>query len=107
MSAPVIVEATAKHSATVLILHGLGDSGLGWQPVAESLKSALPYVKWIMPSASSKPVTLNGGYRMPAWYDIYALSADSREDEAGITQSAAVGADPFPVLSLPCRSFLT
>lgn len=43
----------AKHSATVIFVHGLGDSGAGWRPVAEQLKmdEGLRHVKWVLPNA--------------------------------------------------------
>ncbi|TXT13218.1 hypothetical protein VHUM_01619 [Vanrija humicola] len=75
------------HQATVIFLHGLGDSGHGWLPVAKLLWSSLPNVKWVLPHAPELPVTLNGGYRMPAWFDIYTLDRSQtprHEDEAGL-----------------------
>lgn len=49
----VVVNASAMHTATVIFVHGLGDSGSGWQPVAEQLKrdGGLKHVKWILPNA--------------------------------------------------------
>lgn len=45
--------AAARHSATVIFVHGLGDSGAGWKPVAEQLRmdEGLRHVKWILPNA--------------------------------------------------------
>jgi len=98
--APLVIEATGKHTASVLILHGLGDSGHGWGSLFQGMKSLLPHVKWILPHAPSMPVTLNGGHRMPAWYDIYALNDKSREDEEGVLKSSAYGsAFQLPFLS--------
>lgn len=53
MSAPLVIKATAKHTATVIFVHGLGDSGAGWRPVAEMLGKdpALSHVKWVLPNA--------------------------------------------------------
>ena len=75
------------HNSTCFILHGLGDSGHGWSDVAKILSTSLPSTKFILPHAPNKRVTLNGGFSMPAWYDIYGLSADSPQDETGILQS--------------------
>jgi lysophospholipase-2 len=86
MAQPVVIKPTAAHSATVVFLHGLGDTGNGWSPVFESARA--PHVKYICPSAGSRPVTINMGMSMPAWFDIKGLSMDSEEDEAGIKQSA-------------------
>lgn len=118
MVAPIVVPAIARHTATIIILHGLGDSGLftpsilrfvsnllipcenkifaigllgaGWAPVAQMLNSQLPHVKWILPSATDKPVSLNFGMRMPSWFDITGLSPDSKEDEDGIKAAGAL-----------------
>ncbi|KAJ3320262.1 hypothetical protein HDV06_005406 [Boothiomyces sp. JEL0866] len=80
-----IVQPTAKHTATVIFLHGLGDTGLGWEPVGRMLAPAFKHVKWIFPHAPHKKVTLNMGMAMPAWYDIYFLDkSTSREDEPGM-----------------------
>jgi len=64
-SSPVVVPAKSSHSATVIWLHGLGDSGSGWAPIAHQL--SLPHVKWIFPNAGSRPVTINGGTAMPVF----------------------------------------
>ena len=61
---PVLVQqATGRHSASVLLLHGLGDSGQGWAPVGPQL--ALPHVRFIYPTAPTRPITVNQGMRMP------------------------------------------
>ncbi|KAI8905944.1 putative acyl-protein thioesterase-1 [Gorgonomyces haynaldii] len=85
-----ITIAPKQHTATIIFLHGLGDSGHGWEPVGEMLKHEFPQVKWIFPHAPSIPITLNGGMRMPGWYDIYDLSDRQQEDEQGLlnTQQA-------------------
>lgn len=67
----------------LIFFHGLGDQGDGW---ADAFKHEMrvPYVKYIFPNAQSRPVTLNFGMRMPAWYDILGLSENSGEDDEGI-----------------------
>ncbi|KAI9197359.1 Phospholipase/carboxylesterase/thioesterase [Polychytrium aggregatum] len=85
----VIVPAVANHSATVVFLHGLGDSGYGWQPLALVLARQFPHVKWVLPNAPNRPISINMGMRMPGWYDIKALTPDGEEDGPGIKQSAA------------------
>ena len=58
-SRPVIVSAPGKHTATLIFLHGLGDTGHGW---ASSLADVRPsYVKVVCPTAQTMPVTLNSG----------------------------------------------
>eukprot|EP01135_Chromosphaera_perkinsii_P007237 Nk52_evm45s745 gene=Nk52_evmTU45s745 len=83
----VVINPSAKHTATVIFMHGLGDSGNGWSPVMNMLKA--PHVKYICPNAPDQPVTLNMGMKMPSWYDIYSLDdKEANEDEEGIEKSA-------------------
>ncbi|KAJ7326562.1 acyl-protein thioesterase [Desmophyllum pertusum] len=82
---PVIVQATAKHTASLIFLHGLGDTGHGWSAGFEEIK--MPHVKYICPNAPTNAVTLNHGFKMPSWFDIKSLQF-SEEDEAGIKDSA-------------------
>jgi lysophospholipase-2 len=77
----IIINATQKHTATVILSHGLGDTAEGWEDAAHEMSKKLPHIKWILPTAPSNPVTLNGGMRMPSWYDIESLSK-SRGDQA-------------------------
>ncbi|KAI8998268.1 Phospholipase/carboxylesterase/thioesterase [Gaertneriomyces semiglobifer] len=85
----IIVPATSTHTATVFFLHGLGDSGHGWAPVAKMLQPLLPHIKWILPHAPSRPITINMGMAMPGWYDIYQLSPGGKEDTLGVTDSVS------------------
>jgi hypothetical protein len=55
------------HSATVILMHGLGDSADGLSDLGESWSRQLPHVKFILPTAENRPVTLNGGMKMNAW----------------------------------------
>jgi predicted esterase len=84
----LVLPAKSQHTHTVLILHGLGDSGAGWFPVAKMLQPLFPQVKWICPHAPERPITLNFGMEMPGWYDIASLDKiSSREDEHGTMES--------------------
>ena len=75
-------------TATILIMHGLGADGRDFLPVAEQLDlSSVGPVRFLFPSAPSLPVTINGGYVMPAWYDILGTDLVRREDEGGLRQS--------------------
>ncbi len=76
--------------ATVIWLHGLGASGHDFEniPPVLNLPSDLP-VRFIFPHAPTRPVSINAGYIMPAWYDIYSLDRGGREDEAGVLESAS------------------
>ena len=76
--------------ATIIIMHGLGADGRDFMPIAEQLDlSSVGAVRFLFPSAPSIPVTINGGYVMPAWYDILSADLVRREDEAGLRQSQA------------------
>ncbi|TPX30293.1 hypothetical protein SmJEL517_g06121 [Synchytrium microbalum] len=76
--AGITIPAKGKHLATLIFLHGLGDSGQGWAPVGRMIQPQLPHVKMIFPDAPTRPVTVNNGYRMPAWFDVYQLGAAAR-----------------------------
>lgn len=86
MSAPVVtMQATAKQTATLIFLHGLGDTGHGWAQAMVAVRP--PYMKVICPTAPTIPVTLNAGFRMPSWFDIRSLDMFTPEDEPGINQA--------------------
>jgi len=89
---PVIIEPSTKHTATIIFLHGLGDTGHAW---AEELKTLKPsYAKLICPTAPIAPVTMNNGFRMPCWFDIRSLDKnDKNQDEEGVKQSSAAIVD--------------
>lgn len=90
MAAPIVVPALKRHTATVIVAHGLGDSGAGWLFLAENWRrrSKFDEVAFVFPSAPSIPITANMGMRMPGWYDIRSFSdIAGREDEAGIIRS--------------------
>lgn len=86
MSSPVVISAKASHTATVIFLHGLGDTGHGWASSFAAIQS--PYIKYICPTAPTMPVTLNGGIRMPSWFDLMTLDANGPEDVEGIKRAA-------------------
>ncbi|HEY8084272.1 MAG TPA: alpha/beta fold hydrolase [Methylophilaceae bacterium] len=73
-----------QHS--IIWLHGLGADGNDFVPIASELALPIP-VRFIFPHAPEIPVTLNGGYVMRAWYDIYSLSRGGPQDEAGVRRS--------------------
>jgi len=77
------------HSATIILMHGLGDSAEGWIDSAEDLSRKMPWIKFILPTASQMPVTLNMGHRMNAWYDIVGLDERAGESCEGIDSSVA------------------
>ncbi|KAF1916854.1 Phospholipase/carboxylesterase/thioesterase [Ampelomyces quisqualis] len=91
MALPLVVPALKRHTATVIVAHGLGDNGAGWIFLAENWRrrSKFEEVRFLFPNAPSIPITMNMGMRMPGWYDIKSLGNldDREEDEAGIQQS--------------------
>lgn len=76
--------------ASVIWLHGLGADGHDFEPIVPELRlPAELNVRFIFPHAPEQPVTLNGGMRMRAWFDLIALDRKARQDEAGIRASAS------------------
>jgi phospholipase/carboxylesterase len=86
------IETAPNPTASVIILHGLGADGNDFVPVAGELDlRVVGPVRFVFPHAPTRPVTLNGGHVMRAWYDILALgSQPQREDETGLRQSQAL-----------------
>lgn len=73
----------------VIWLHGLGANGHDFESVVPELGLDGSHgVRFVFPHAPSMPVTVNGGYIMPAWYDIFEMSLDRKIDTAQIEQSA-------------------
>jgi phospholipase/carboxylesterase len=90
----VIQEASGQHKATIIWLHGLGDSGHGFAPIAPELKLPAELgVKFIFPHAPIRPVTINNGMEMRAWYDIKSMDMESRADIDGVKASSEAVAD--------------
>lgn len=76
--------------ATILLMHGLGADGNDFVPIAKELDLAsVGPVRFVFPNAPVMPVTINGGYQMPAWYDILGPDLARREDEQGLRKSQA------------------
>lgn len=61
------------HDASVIWLHGLGDTGQGWADTAQALQPVLPTTLFLYPTAPTQPVTCNGGQSMPSWFDVASL----------------------------------
>ena len=81
------IESGAKPGAAVIWLHGLGADGRDFEPIVPELglPAAKP-VRFVFPHAPVRPVTINNGMRMRAWYDVMQLGGGP-EDEAGIRSS--------------------
>jgi phospholipase/carboxylesterase len=82
------IETAPNPSASVIWLHGLGADGNDFVPIIPQLHlSECPAIRFVFPSAPSISVTVNGGYVMPAWYDITGRASNDREDISGIQKS--------------------
>lgn len=90
MTLNAIVKDTAPDpDACVIWLHGLGANGHDFEPIVPEL--GLPKdsaIRFIFPHAPQIPVTVNGGHRMPAWYDIMAMNIEREVDERQLRISA-------------------
>jgi phospholipase/carboxylesterase len=76
--------------ATIVVLHGLGADGTDFLSFADELDlAAVGPARWVFPRAPVRPVTINAGHRMRAWYDILGTDLVQREDEAGLRGSFA------------------
>ena len=86
----VEVETGRNPAASVIWLHGLGADGHDFEPaVPELARPGERALRFVFPHAPVRPVTLNNGYEMRAWYDIIGIDRQSRQDEVGIRGSAA------------------
>lgn len=88
---PCVVRETGPAPAAAIVwLHGLGADGHDFEPIVpELVDPAWPPLRFVFPHAPVRPVTINMGMPMRAWYDIRAMSLDQRADEAGLTASVA------------------
>lgn len=86
-SAPIVIETQANPKYAVIWLHGLGSNGHDFEPIVPELILNDLAIRFIFPHAPSRPVTVNGGHVMPAWYDIKGSDIADKEDLQGIHQS--------------------
>ena len=81
------IEATAPRSGSVIWMHGLGASNRDFESLVPEL--ATPHLRFVFPAAPVRAVTINGGARMPAWYDILSFSDPPlREHEPDVREAA-------------------
>jgi phospholipase/carboxylesterase len=84
----VELQSASQPSAAVIWLHGLGADGHDFASLVPELDlSGCPPIRFVFPHAPIMPVTVNGGYVMPAWYDILGPNLVSQQDAAGIQSS--------------------
>ncbi|HEY5807264.1 MAG TPA: alpha/beta hydrolase-fold protein, partial [Povalibacter sp.] len=87
----VLLEPDMPANSAVIWLHGLGADGFDFVPIVKDLNlPATAAVRFLFPHARPRPVTINNGFVMRAWYDIRSLGGSGVEDDAGIRESAAV-----------------
>jgi phospholipase/carboxylesterase len=85
-----VIETGPHPATTLIVLHGLGADGHDFVPICGELHlKSLGAVRFVFPHAPERPVTINGGYVMRAWYDILGADLVKREDEAGLRESQA------------------
>lgn len=91
MSLDTIERETGPNpDAAIIVMHGLGADGSDFVPICDQLDlSAVGAVRYVFPHAPVRPVTINGGYRMRAWFDVLSFERGKNEDEAGLRQSQA------------------
>ena len=93
MEYPETVEVTTGDNpvSSVIWLHGLGADGHDFEPIVPELRlpADLP-LRFVFPHAPVRPVTINGGATMRAWYDILSLDSAGRADAAGVRESTAL-----------------
>jgi phospholipase/carboxylesterase len=85
----VEIESAPSPDAALVFLHGLGDDGHGWSDMVPALRMPPELrIRYVFPHAPEMPVTINGGYVMPAWYDLYDADFNARADLAGVRTSS-------------------
>lgn len=87
---PIVLEPSTEARSAIIWLHGLGADGSDFVPIVPELaiQDALG-MRFVFPHAATQPVTVNNGYVMPAWYDIYSGAINQQIDVAGIAQSVS------------------
>lgn len=83
----VVIEPARPATASVIWLHGLGADGYDFEPIVPALGLGSAPVRFIFPHAPHRPVTINSGYVMRAWYDIAQPELNKGEDESGMRDS--------------------
>jgi phospholipase/carboxylesterase len=88
---PIEIETAPNPRASLIVIHGLGADGNDLAPLAEELDlRAAGAVRFVLPHAPKRAVTINGGYWMRAWYDIFDDAPARREDETGLRESQQI-----------------
>lgn len=77
-------------TASIIWLHGLGADGNDFVPIVNELELPQRPIRFVFPHAPVRPVTINGGLAMRAWYDVLGMDFVKREDEASVRESQAL-----------------
>ena len=85
---PIIIDTIEPPIGSVIFLHGLGADGFDFKSIFG--RSQFNKIRFILPHAPYRPVTINQGMEMRAWYDLYDLSLDKDEDELGMQRSSLI-----------------
>ena len=101
MTDAIRIETGRNPQAAIIWLHGLGADGHDFEPIVPELRLAKP-VRFIFPHAPMRPVTINQGMRMRAWYDILQLGGGP-EDEAGLRASQKLTEELIREQGLPAN----
>jgi phospholipase/carboxylesterase len=80
------INSTQKETGSVIWLHGLGADGQDFAPIVQQLHLS-SHIRFIFPHAPVRPITINNGYMMRGWFDIFSLSRLEKFDDAGIATS--------------------
>lgn len=83
---PIIINSIEPPIGIVIFLHGLGSDGFDFRDIFT--RPQFNKIRFILPHAPYQPVTINQGFEMRAWYDIYDLSLEKDEDELGMEKSS-------------------
>ncbi|HVY81567.1 MAG TPA: dienelactone hydrolase family protein, partial [Steroidobacteraceae bacterium] len=87
----VEVETGKQPTASIIWMHGLGADGHDFEPIVpELVRPDERALRFVFPNAPVRPVTINAGYAMRAWYDIIGIDRHSQQDETGIRASDAI-----------------
>jgi phospholipase/carboxylesterase len=82
------IESSPSTTASIVWMHGLGADGHDFTPIVPEIR--LPFgVRYVFPHAPMRPVTINGGAVMRAWYDVRGIGGERREDGDGVRASQA------------------
>jgi len=82
------IDTAPNPAAAIIWMHGLGADGNDFVPLVPELDlHGCPPIRFVFPTADTRRVTVNGGYMMRAWYDIFDMSIDRRDDEVGLRAS--------------------